>query len=66
MIAAVLMGAGAVVWLIGELIAVLSRRRLGEPTTWYVRLAERRFWPVRVLVAAVLVWLFGHFELGVP
>lgn len=66
MIAAVLMGVGAAVWLAGELAAVLSGRRLGEPTTFYVRLFERRYLPVRILVGVFVVWLFAHFEFNAP
>lgn len=63
MIAAVLMGVGAAVWLAGELYAVFAHE---TPTTGYVRMFQKR-WPIiRVLMVAFLAWLAVHFELGVP
>lgn len=57
------MGAGAIIWLAGELYAVFH----GEhPTTWYVRTGQKKWWLVRVLIILGLVWLALHFELGVP
>lgn len=64
MTSAILMGAGAAVWLAGELLAVIGRR--DHPTTWYVRLAQKRHWWVRLIVVAGLAWLYGHFEMGWP
>lgn len=64
MLAAVLMGVGAAVWLVGELAAVLTHGQAGEPTTYWVRHFQRR-WPwFRLVMWVFLAWLAGHFEFG--
>ena len=62
--AEVLMVAGALIWLVGELGAVFLGKRFGEPTTWWVRHWQRE-WPiVRVIVVVFLLGLVAHFEVG--
>lgn len=64
--AEILMGAGALIWLVGELAAVLGGRAFGEPTTWYVRRFQKRFIVFHIVMVAFLVWLGLHFEAGLP
>lgn len=55
-----LMALGALLWLVGEFVAV---RKGEDTTTSYVRRGKQKRWGSVVLVACVIGcgWLFGHF-----
>lgn len=63
MIAAILMGLGAVVWAAGEVYAV---KRGKGTTTGYVRWYARRGFLARASIVALAAWFAGHMVLNWP